>query len=151
MAGWLFVIGEENALHWVLAEKRMAFRGHVNTTRLKPGDLIVVYATRGCWHNPTRDRGQVAAVGTIASPVVAAPVEVSGEIMPHSCDLAFEVVLPERHGLPFDTLVARLPLTRSRTHWGPMLRRTIVGLSDTDVKVIRTAIHKAARNRESRA
>jgi hypothetical protein len=150
MAGWIFVIGERNALHWVLAEQRMAFREHVNTDRLKPGDSIVVYATRGCWHNPTRDRGQVAAVGTIASPVVPSSVDVSGEIMPYSCRLALEVVLPERHGVPFDTLVTRLPLTRSRTHWGPLLRHTIVKLSAMDIKVIQSAVAKAARTAETR-
>lgn len=127
----------------------MAFRSHVNTSHLTAGDAIVIYATRSCWHNPTRDRAQVAAVGRIAAKVVHMDTEVGGETMPQRCDLSFDVVMPERHGIPFADLVGRLALTRGREHWGPLLRRTIVPVLDADVAIIRRECEKQTRHQTS--
>ena len=59
MATYLLVIGDREALGWILAEQRMAFssmsRPHVRA--LSPGDTLLLYTTRGCFKNPTRDRG----------------------------------------------------------------------------------------------
>jgi hypothetical protein len=145
VAGWLFVIGEREALRWVLGSREMAFRAHVDTSRLAPGDDVVIYATRGCWHNPGRDRSQAVAVGTIASAIRASAVDVAGEAMPRRCSLDLEVVLAERAGVPFNDLVGRLDLTRGRAHWGMAMRRTIVSLTGRDVATIRRAVEHHAR------
>lgn len=107
----------------------------------------MIYATRGCWHNPTRDRAQVVAVGSVASPVSHTSVDVAGETMPQHCDLALDVVLAERGGIPFTDLVGRLSVTKGRDNWGPVLRRTIVALADRDIVTVRRAVDKAARTR----
>lgn len=143
MVSWLFVIADRAALHWVLSQQRMAFRSHVHTHGLTVGDDVVVYATRGCWHNPTRDRAQVAAIGKIASSVKERPIDVAGEGLARHCRLRLEIVLPEREGFPFSDLVDRLRLTRGRSHWGPLLRRTIVALDPGDFALIRDAIMAA--------
>ena len=59
--GHLLVIGEREALVWVLSEQRMAFPAHraAEAVALAPGGLLLIYTTRGCFHNPTRDRGRV--------------------------------------------------------------------------------------------
>lgn len=145
MSGWLFVIGEREGLRWVLTQQQMAFRAHVPTVRLSEGDDVVVYATRGCWHNPTRDFAQVAAIGRIASPVCVEPVDVAGEIMAAHCALDLDVVLPERAGLPFSDLLECLQLTQGRTSWGPLFRRTIVALPPADVHTISVATRKYVR------
>jgi hypothetical protein len=145
VAGWLFVIGDGDSLRWVLGKRRMAFRAHVKTSHLSPGDATVIYATRGCWHNPTRDRAQILAIGSIASPIRNKPVGVAGETMPQYCDLVFDVVLPERGGVPFTGLVEQLSLTKGRANWGPLLHRTIVSIGDGDVAAIRGAVERVAQ------
>jgi len=123
----------------------MAFREHVRTELLAVGDQVGIYATRGCWHNPTRDQAQVAAVGTVASPVRTRSVAVHDEVMPRSCRLRLDTVLEERRGVPFQLLVNRLALTKGRQSWGPVMRRTIVSLTDDDMMIIQSEVRHASR------
>src|SRR6202051_2908697 len=62
--GYLLVIGERDALAWVLTTQRMAVPDYRSreVSALEPGDQLFLYTTRGCFHNPTRDRGRVVGV-----------------------------------------------------------------------------------------
>lgn len=149
MSAWIFVIGERDALRWVLERERMAFRSHVHTDALAEGDDVVIYATRGCWHNPTRDRSQIVAIGTLAGPVAAGPITVAGERMARSCPLALTAILPDRNGVPFERLVDRLRMTNGKTHWGLVMRRTIVPLCAADHRTIVAAVVRRERETQT--
>jgi hypothetical protein len=51
---YLLVIGDAAALAWVLAEQRMAFPAsrRSQAMALEVGDELLIYTTRGCFHNP---------------------------------------------------------------------------------------------------
>ena len=77
---WLYPTGwadvgyspAEVAVAWVLGHQRMAVSSRVATLPAV-GDPVVVYTTRGAFKNPTRDRAEVIALGTVAdTPVVKA-------------------------------------------------------------------------------
>jgi hypothetical protein len=62
------VIGDARPLAWVLAEQRMAFptwRRH-QVAALEIGDELFIYTTRGCFHNPNRDRGLVIGLALVS-------------------------------------------------------------------------------------
>ncbi|HKF79950.1 MAG TPA: hypothetical protein VKB17_03920, partial [Thermoleophilaceae bacterium] len=66
-ATYLLILGEREALAWVLREQRMAFsaRRARSASALTLGDRLLLYTTRGCFHNPTRDRGRVIGAGEV--------------------------------------------------------------------------------------
>ncbi len=80
---YLLVIGEATALAWVLAEQRMAFPAlrRSQAMALEIGDELLVYTTRGCFHNPGRDAGRVMGLAKVTT---------------HVRDLAKSVVFGER-------------------------------------------------------
>jgi hypothetical protein len=58
---YLMLIAERDALAWVIRSSRAAFPANRSTDaqQLSPGDVLLLYTTRGCYHNPSRDRGRV--------------------------------------------------------------------------------------------
>lgn len=146
---WIFVIGERRALDWVLGTETMAFREHVRTSLIRPRDNVVVYASRGTWHNPTRDSSQVAAIGQVTSEVRRARARVGEELMPQRCNLRLTAQLPSRQGLPFAPLVDRLDFIRKKATWGGSMRRTVIGISDADFALIDAAFRTYAQKSEA--
>lgn len=76
----LLVIGEREALAWILREERMAFPSwRIPVKRLAIGDRLLMLTTRGCYHNPGRDatlvmgRAEVTSLPiTLDNPVMVA-------------------------------------------------------------------------------
>jgi hypothetical protein len=62
----LLLISDREALAWVLSEQQFAFpQGRVKS--IPPvGSGVLLYTTRGCYRNPTRDRGLVMGLATVA-------------------------------------------------------------------------------------
>jgi hypothetical protein len=86
--------------------------------QLARGDLLVLYATRGCFHNPTRDRGRVTGVASVKRPAydLTEPV-----------DLGFEALAPRGEGVELAPIVADLPRTfPNPAAWRATLRRALV-------------------------
>jgi hypothetical protein len=75
VADYLLIIGDCDALQWVLNKRRMAFPPHRERLagELSRGDRVFLYTTRSCWRNPTRDRGRIAGVGRVISEGQALP------------------------------------------------------------------------------
>jgi hypothetical protein len=71
-ADYLLVIGEREASAWILRESRMAFPAtrRAEVDQLAVGDRLFLLTTRGCFHNPGRDRTRGIGRATVASPVV---------------------------------------------------------------------------------
>jgi hypothetical protein len=135
---WLIVLNDQAAAAWVLKHKRMAFRNRAGPD-LQPGERMAVYLTRGAFHNPTRGRSLIVALGYIDSSVVAEPIIVAGQTYDRSCALTFDSQAPLNDGLPFSQLVEKLQFIDKKDAWGAYLRRTFVRLSDEDFAVIQSA------------
>jgi hypothetical protein len=81
MASYLMPIADREPLMWILHERRTAFPSYrrSDAERLAAGDRLLLYTTRGCFHNPTRDRGRVIGVATVRH---AAKVPVPAAVLP---------------------------------------------------------------------
>ncbi|GIE91557.1 hypothetical protein [Actinoplanes regularis] len=133
---YLVVLGDRRAIGWVLREQRMAFpatpRAEVRT--LASGDGLYLYATRGAWGRPTRDRGRVIAYATAKSgvQVLDEPVEIAGRSFYSACDLQIAKVAPYPNGLELQPLVERISAFPKPEAWSAYLRRPLVTLSTED-------------------
>lgn len=142
MADYLLVIGDREALGWLLSEQRMAFpdtrRAEVRT--LAPGDGLFLYTTRGCFKNPTRDRGRVIAEGTAAEAVhtLDEPPEFGGRTYPVGCAVEFRTATPWPDGVELGPLVDRLTaFAGAGRAWSIRLRRPLLTLPAADADLLR--------------
>lgn len=135
-ANYLVVIGDRAALRWVLSTRQMAFpeRRGGDARRLRAGDRLLLYTTRGCFGNPTRDRGRIIAAAAAASGVQHddAPVRFAERTYPWRCALHIDRLAPFRTGAVLADHVDRLHAFPNKTAWSVYLRRPLVPLDDHD-------------------
>lgn len=147
--GWVVVLAEAEGLRWVLERSRMAWTeaSARRATQIRPGDVLVLYVARGAYHNPTRDESQLLGLAEVVSPVarLRRPVELAGRRFVVGCDLRFEVLLPERGGVPVRSLVDRLSFVRRKDAWGQYFRSGLVRVPAADLEVLAGAVRQGAR------
>ena len=140
MAAHLLILGDRDALRWVLRNERMAFEVHRrnDVSRLAVGDTLLIYTTRGCFHNPTRDRGRVIGRAVVTSPVE--PLEDSVVVMDREFKLGctFELVAlaPRPEGVVLADLVPRLRAFPNKRAWSARMRRPLLTLPPQDAALI---------------
>lgn len=138
---YLLVIGDREALAWVLRESRMAFppTRRAEVDRLDEGDELLIFTTRGCWRNPTRDRGRVIGRAEVTSPVAAygEPVEIAGRRFTRGCGIRIRSLAPVRDGVELAPLVPRLQAFPNESGWGIRLRRPLLELPTADATLVR--------------
>jgi hypothetical protein len=136
----LLPLSEREALVWVLQEQRMAFASHraASARALPKGHRLFLYTTRGCFHNPTRDRGRVIAEAVISSAVtdLPDPIELAGRIFTVGCQLRIPRVAPLRTGVELAPLVPHLGSFPDAATWSARMRQTLVPLVEADVPII---------------
>lgn len=143
----MLVIGDREALGWVLTAQRMAFpaANRDEVRALAPGDTLLLYTTRGCFKNPTRDRGRVISAGTARTAVAALdePVSIAGREFTAGCEVEFDRATPWPAGVELGPLVPQLDTFADvGENWSIRLRRPLVRLTDRDGDLIRN--HLAA-------
>ena len=138
---YLLVIGEAAALAWVLAEQRMAFPAlrRSQAMALEIGDELLVYTTRGCFHNPGRDVGRVMGLAKVTTHVrdLAKSVVFGGRRYTSGCALAIQGVAALREGVELSPLVTELHVFPDAETWGSQLRRPLVPLDDHDASLVK--------------
>ena len=143
-AAHLLVIGDREPLAWILREQRMAFPAHraAEARALARGDLLLLYTTRGCFRNPTRDRGRVIGEATVAGSVqtLTEPVRFGDHTYPIGCALAIERLVPRPEGVELQPLVERLDAFPEPATWSARMRRALVPLPDGDVALLRARL-----------
>lgn len=141
---YLLILGERDAIAWVLREQRMAFPAtpRAEVAALAVGDRLYLYATRGAWHNPTRDRGRIIGVATVASSVrmLDRPIEIAGRSFVSGCDLRIDKVVPYPSGVELQPLVERLAAFPKPQAWSIYLRRALLALPPADAKLLDEAL-----------
>lgn len=145
---YLLILGERGAVAWVLRESRMAFppTRRAEIDRLAAGDELLIFTTRGCWHNPTRDRGRVIGAAEVTSPVVPyeQPVEIASRTFTRGCDIAVRSLAPCREGVELAPLVPRLEAFPDGPGWGIRLRRPLLELPSGDAALLRRELAEIA-------
>ena len=141
MAHYLLVIGDREAIGWVLTERRMAFPGfgRSEVRALTPGDTLFLYTTRGCFKNPTRDRGRIIASGAARTAVATLdePVEVGGRSFSVGCDVEFRTATAWPEGVELASIVGELAsFAGMERSWSIRLRRPLVSVTERDAALI---------------
>jgi len=137
----LVILGERTALRWVLTEQRMAFpAGRARQTRpVREGDEVMLYTTRGCFRNPTRDVGRIIALGTVTTPVsvLPNPLRFGGREFTTECGIQILGLAPFREGLDIREHVHALSVFPNSRGWAVRLRRTTLALPERDAELLR--------------
>ncbi len=99
---------------------------------------MIRYVTRGAFHNPTRDRSQLAGLATVTTPVrtLRRPVQIAGRQFALACNLRIDVVLPERKGIPVAPLVSRLSFIKRKEVWGQYIPVGLIELPAHDLALL---------------
>lgn len=144
MQAYLVILGEREAIAWVLHEQRMAFP---STPRrepgaLEPGDHLFLYTTRGAWSSPAFDRGRVIGTATVRTRVARLdpPIEIVGREFHSGCKLSIDRLAPYREGLELQPLVPQLAAFPKKHAWSVYLRRPLLRLSEADAELIATRL-----------
>jgi hypothetical protein len=148
----LLLLSEREALAWVIQEQRMAFASHraASARTLAVGHRLFLYTTRGCFHNPTRDRGRIIAEAVVGSSVteLADPIELAGRTFTVGCRLRIPRVAPLRTGVELAPLVPRLDSFPDAAAWTARMRQTLVPLAEPDISVIAALLEPFLRPRD---
>lgn len=150
MTAYLLILGEREAVAWVLRESRMAFppTNRREVDRLTAGDELFLLTTRGCWHNPTRDRTRVIGRARVATGVetYAKPVSIAGRDFTRGCGIDVDMLAPYLRGVELAPLLPRLaafPDKRAGA-WSIRLRRPLLALPTADADLLRGALAEVA-------
>jgi hypothetical protein len=138
---YLLVIGDRVALAWVLAEQRMAFPAlrRPQAMALEIGDELLVYTTRGCFHNPDRDQSRVMGLAKVTTQVrdLAEPVVFGERRYTSGCALDIQGVAALHEGVELSPLVTELRVFPDAKTWGTQLRRPLVPLDEQDASLLK--------------
>ena len=154
MAHYLLVIGDRVALGWLLRVQRMAFpaTSRREVAALAPGDGLFIYTTRGCFKNPTRDRGRVIGRARAATAVLPldTPVSFGGRDFARGCGLTVEGLVPLGTGPELRSLGDVLGAFRALgAAWPVLLRRPLLALDDADAAALDGALGRVHPPEES--
>jgi hypothetical protein len=113
---------------------------------LRPNDLLLLYTTRGCFRNPTRDRGRVIGEARVAGTVESLdePVRFDKREYPTGCGLVLDLLAPLGQGVELAPLVPQLTAFPDPASWSVRMRRSLVPLDSTDAGLIRKRLAKVA-------
>nr|WP_239116234.1 hypothetical protein [Streptomyces sp. SID8499] len=105
---------------------------------LSEGDQVLIYTTRGCFRNSTRDEGRIMTRAKVTSPVrdLSEPIQFGERRFTAGCDLHIEALAPYRQGLVLRDLVSRLDVFPDPAAWGIRLRRAALVLPPQDAQLI---------------
>jgi hypothetical protein len=138
---YLLPIADREPLAWILREQRTAFgENRARDARaLEVGDVLYLYTTRGCFRNPTRDRGRIIGRATVRASArrEARLPSFGSREFPYVVELRIETLAPFREGLELAPLVPRLKRTfPDPASWSVRMRRALVPLDGRDAAEI---------------
>ncbi|WP_186356372.1 hypothetical protein [Streptomonospora sp. PA3] len=146
---YLMVIGDQEALGWILSTQQTAFPAtrRSDVAGLAAGDRMLVYTTRGCFRNPTRDQGRVIASAAVQGPVVRDddPVRFGEREFPLRCPLLITEVAPFGSGVVLAEHVEHLHVFPDPRSWSVRLRRSPVALDDHDHRYVADRLQHCTR------
>lgn len=148
MGSYLLIIGDRQALAWIVSAERMAFSRQTSSlaASLQPHDNLLLYTTRGCFGNPRDDRGRVIGHATVRSAVAQLdkPVTFGQRTFTAGCSLSLHRLTPFRKGLELLDYVPRMHAFPNPDAWSAHLRRTLVALDDHDYDLLLRPLNKIA-------
>jgi hypothetical protein len=148
VSDYLLPIADREPLRWIVREQRTALPEHRarEANAVRPGDRIFLYATRGCFHNPTRDRGRVIGQAVVTKPSrrLSQPVRFGGRDYPLDLSMKIERLAPIREGVELAPLVNSMATFPDSGSWSVVLRRALVTLADGDGELLAAKLARVA-------
>ena len=145
-SAFLLVLADREALSWVVETGQMAFTRsrRRDAAALNDGDLLLLYTTRGCFRNPTRDRGKVIGEAVVEGTTkeLTNPVELAGRSFTIGCRISIRRLTPVRSGVELSPLVPDLQAFPDSSSWSARMRRPLVPLPSSDVNRIRSELRR---------
>ncbi|GAA4401926.1 hypothetical protein GCM10023168_12000 [Fodinibacter luteus] len=134
----LLVISDREPLAWLLSEQRWAIPAGRARSAPAIGDQLLLYTTRGCYRNPSRDRGLVMGLATVRTSPGPLPEAVSfrGRDFTTGFDVDIEGVAPLHHGVELGPMAGHLDFLPDAATWSVRLRRSLIPLSERDASAI---------------
>lgn len=146
---FLLIIGDREPLAWILTEQKMAFPSYrgKEAGQVAKGDHLFLYTTRGCFHNPGRDRGRIIGEATVTSEITTLkkPVEFAEQSFPMGCSLGITGLVSKDEGPEMTGLVDQLNLFPDSKSWGVRLRRVLVPLDKHDAGLLHTKLARVMK------
>lgn len=135
----LAVISDRAALVWVLENQRIAFprpRYHHIFPALASGDVLYLYTTRGCYKNPTRDRGLVIGAASVTGALVTADnaLRVGDRELPLEAPVELQCLAPVGEGIDLASEVNRMSSFPKPEAWSVYLRRSLFQITEHDAR-----------------
>ncbi|MER6062435.1 hypothetical protein ABT167_14820 [Streptomyces sp. NPDC001792] len=151
MTTHLIIISDREPLAWVLENQQMAFPAGRTAGLPEKGDVILLYTTRGCYRNPTRDRGRIMGLATVTSEVAALtePVSFGDRDFTSGCTLQVHGLAPRHEGVILADLVPRLQVFPKPESWSARMRRASLRLPEPDADLLRRELQPMLRPRRS--
>jgi hypothetical protein len=133
---FMLVIGDREPLAWILTNERMAFSR--SRSELAEGDRLFLYATRGCFRNPVRNRGRVIGEARVAGSVnlLPEPIVFGEKAFPFGCDLQITGLAARNTGPELRDMVSKLHRFPDPQTWSAQLRRVLVPLDAHDAAIV---------------
>jgi hypothetical protein len=144
---YLLILADAEGLAWVLRNEQMAFtekRVHL-AEAIEEGDELLLYATRGCFGNPTRDRGRVIALGRALSALRRRHSEIGGRTFDFVQDLTLNGACARGEGVELATRVAKMWSFPDAKTWSAHLRKPLLHLDSRDAQGLRRALEPLLR------
>lgn len=140
MTTFLLPIADREPLAWIVTEQRTAFPPwrERDAERLAPGDRLLLYTTRSCFRNPTRDRGRLIGVATVTSHSAKLRTPVSFGSRTYNVGVSFVIdsLAPARGGVELSPLVDQLTSFPDKRAWSGRMRRALVPVTTEDAKLL---------------
>ncbi|MFF6779179.1 hypothetical protein ACFY8W_37285 [Streptomyces sp. NPDC012637] len=137
----LLIISDHEPLAWVLESQRMAFPAGRTRESLtvNKGDEVLLYTTRGCFGNQTRDLGRVIGLATLTSEVstLDRPVTFHERRFTEGCRLRIHGLTPFREGVALRDLVDHLQVFPEPRNWNVRMRRASLKLPEADAALVK--------------
>jgi hypothetical protein len=133
---YLLPIADREALAWIVRTQQTALPGSRvdDARRVAARDRFFLYTTRGCFRNPTRDRGRVIATAVVSGVAreLAKPVSFGGRSYTIGIRFKIESLARLGEGVELAPLVPQLDTFPDPTSWSARLRRALVPLIGKD-------------------
>lgn len=146
----LLVISDREPLSWLLTEQRWALTAGRASKAPAEGDELLLYTTRGCYRNPTRDRGLVMGRALVTSEPqeLHRPVSFRDREFSTGFDVKVTGVAPLHTGVELAPLAGSLAFLPDRATWSVRLRRSLIPLNDDDAATLSERLDPLLRPRE---
>ena len=123
----------------MLEHQRMAFsaRRRVLAEAIEPGAELLLYATRGCFGNPSRDRGRIVARAHASSGLRLDRCQIGGREFDYVQELALVGLCRRGEGVELASRVASMRSFPNVESWSAHLRKPLLRLDATDADELR--------------